>query len=212
MKVVESILPQLTSHPTIGQQAPDFTADSTHGTIRLQDYRGSWVVLSSHPFELSPDRRWDEPLFSLHYRNLRAMNCELIGVDVEDTLTALHWCLEAREELGLKIWFPIIPDIDGTVAQLYGMVVKKQGVVLHIHVICIIDARHILRAVVYYDRNSTEVMTHLLKLIELLQRTDAQGVVFHQFWQNDWTLLSDDEAARAQKSCACGSDDALWYF
>lgn len=40
--------------PMIGEMAPDFEADSTHGKIRLSDYRGRWVVLFSHPADFTP--------------------------------------------------------------------------------------------------------------------------------------------------------------
>lgn len=212
MKAIESVSSQLTPHPLIGKPAPQFEANSTHGKISLQDYKGSWVVLVSHPFELSPNRRWDEPSFLLDYRKIRGMNCELIGVDIEDNMAALLWCLNAREELGFRIWFPIISDINGEIAQTYGMVTVKEGKSFHTHVFYIIDAQQTLRAAVYYDTNSPDIMDHLIELVHLLQCTDAQGIVMHEFWQNEWVLMTEDEAAHIDRTCHCKQGGDMWYF
>jgi peroxiredoxin (alkyl hydroperoxide reductase subunit C) len=138
------------------------------------------------------------------------MNCAIIGIDEDDNMSALRWCADAREELGMKIWFPIVPDTDNKIAKLYGMVASEHGQLLLNRAMYIIDDRQILRAIVYYDVNSPDMLDHLIEFIHLLQTTNAKGIVVHKFWQPEWLLM--DETIQSSPSPDKDKKGDMWYF
>ncbi|HOT95291.1 MAG TPA: redoxin domain-containing protein, partial [Methanoregulaceae archaeon] len=113
--------------PGLGLPAPDFVAESTHGPLRLSDYRGRWVVLFSHPADFTPVCTTEFIAFAEIADELRSLNAELIGLSVDSVSAHLAWVRAIREKMGVEIPFPIIADLQMKVAKMYGMIQPGQS-------------------------------------------------------------------------------------
>jgi peroxiredoxin (alkyl hydroperoxide reductase subunit C) len=107
---------------TIGRLAPDFIALSTQGYIRLSDYRGKWVILTSHPSAFSAVSTTEIISAAQDYPQLSANNIEIIGLTTDNISAILAWINDIYQNTGISIPFPIISDTDLSLSELYGMI------------------------------------------------------------------------------------------
>ena len=77
--------------PLIGEKAPEFEAPTTQGTLRLSDYKGSWLILFSHPADFTPVCTTEFIAFSEIYPELQKRNTELLGLSVDSTSRHIAW-------------------------------------------------------------------------------------------------------------------------
>ena len=119
---------QVVGLPRIGAPAPEFEAVTSHGPIKLSDYKGKWVVPVLPPvrFHAGPARPSSCAFAEIHPK-LREMNTELIGLSVDSVFSHIAWVRNIEEKLGIKITFPVIADLDMKVAKLYGMINARRG-------------------------------------------------------------------------------------
>ena len=112
------------SLPRLNEPAPDFEAQTTQGVKRLSDYTkaGKWVLLFSHPADFTPVCTTEFMAFSQLAPEFEKRNVQLLGLSVDSVSSHLAWIRDIEENLGVKIPFPVIADLDTKVAQLYGMI------------------------------------------------------------------------------------------
>ena len=108
----------------IGQNAPDFTADTTYGPVCLDDYKGKWLVLFSHPGDFTPVCTTEFLCFAKYYNEFKKRNTEIIGLSIDSNNSHLAWIYNIFQFTGIEIPFPIIEDRDMSIAKLYGMISK----------------------------------------------------------------------------------------
>ena len=106
----------------IGQFAPDFEAQTTMGNISLNDYKGKWVVLFSHPGDFTPVCTTEIIAFSKANTYFENLNTCLIGLSVDSNSSHLAWLYEIYIKTGIVVPFPIIADRNGAIARKYGMI------------------------------------------------------------------------------------------
>jgi peroxiredoxin (alkyl hydroperoxide reductase subunit C) len=94
--------------PVLGQKAPDFEALTTQGTLRLSDYKGTWLILFSHPADFTPVCTTEFIAFSEIYEDLKKRNVELLGLSVDSVSSHIAWIRNVEEKMGIKIPFPIM--------------------------------------------------------------------------------------------------------
>lgn len=169
--------------PGLGLPAPDFVAESTHGPLRLSDYRGRWVVLFSHPADFTPVCTTEFIAFAEIADELRSLNAELIGLSVDSVSAHLAWVRAIREKMGVEIPFPIIADLQMKVAKMYGMIQPGQSNTAAVRAVFIIDDKGILRGMLYYPLTNGRYMPEILRLLRAFQTTDAHGVATPANWQ-----------------------------
>ncbi|MGQ9813838.1 MAG: redoxin domain-containing protein, partial [Candidatus Roseilinea sp.] len=108
--------------PRLNEPAPAFEAVTTHGTIRLSDYKGSWLILFSHPADFTPVCTTEFMAFAEIYPDLQKRGVELLGLSIDSVYSHIAWVRNIEEKTGVHIPFPIIADLDHKVATAYGMV------------------------------------------------------------------------------------------
>src|SRR5512138_1017702 len=101
-----------TALPRLNEPAPAFEALTTHGTISLADYAGSWLVLFSHPADFTPVCTTEFAAFAAIAPALSERGVELLGLSIDSLFSHLAWVRNIRERLGVEIPFPIIADLD----------------------------------------------------------------------------------------------------
>jgi len=107
---------------TIGDTAPDFTAQSTEGEISFHDWIGdSWAVLFSHPKDFTPVCTTELGYMAKVKPEFDKRNTKIIGISVDSTGDHEAWAKDIEETQGSAPNYPIIGDDDFEVAKLYGM-------------------------------------------------------------------------------------------
>ena len=181
--------------PMIGDPAPEFRAMTTMGKVNFpQDYKGSWVVLFSHPADFTPVCTTEFIGFSKMSDEFGQLNTKLIGLSIDSLHSHLAWArniesIDLDGKGAVPVKFPIIADISMAVAKKYGMlqtVAKTQTV----RAVFIIDPEGIIRAILYYPMSTGRNLPEIKRIVESLQVHDAHNVSTPANWQpGDEVLL-----------------------
>lgn len=169
--------------PRLGEPAPEFIAVTTHGEIKLSDYRDKkWVVLFSHPADFTPVCTTEFMAFSEVYPEFEKRNVALIGLSVDSLSSHLAWVRDIDKTLGVHVPFPVIADLDTSIATLYGMIQPGMSTTVACRAVFFIDPKGILRAMIYYPLTTGRYMKEILRVIDALQVTDAHKVSTPANW------------------------------
>lgn len=156
----------------IGQIAPDFTAQTTMGDINLNEYRGKWVVLFSHPGDFTPVCTTEIIAFSKANTYFEKLNTCLIGLSVDSNSSHLAWIYDIYLRTGIKVPFPIIADINGEIARKYGMISNDVSNTETVRNVFIIDDKGIIRLILIYPLNVGRCIPEILRALQALQVAD----------------------------------------
>jgi peroxiredoxin 2/4 len=200
--------------PRIGEPAPDFEADTTMGIIRLEDFRGGWLILFSHPADFTPVCTTEFVGFAEIQDELRSLNVELMGLSIDSGYAHIAWLRNIEEKFGVRISFPVIADLDRKVATAYGMIMPGESKTETSRCLFVIDPNKILRAMIYYPLTTGRNMAEILRLIKALQTTDEHGVATPANWQPGEPVIIPPPrtADAAQERLQEGHDCKDWYF
>jgi len=171
------------SLPRIGSPAPQFEAVTTHGTLRLSDFAGSWLILFSHPADFTPVCTTEFIAFAQIHPKLREMNCELLGLSIDSVYSHIAWARNVEEKMAQKLTFPIIADLNKEVAGKYGMIMPGESKTETSRCVFVIDDKQMIRAMIYYPLTTGRNMDEILRLIEALQTTDKHKVATPANWR-----------------------------
>jgi peroxiredoxin (alkyl hydroperoxide reductase subunit C) len=201
-------------YPVIGDPAPDFEADTTHGPVRLLDMKGKWVVLFSHPADFTPVCTTEFIAFANIYEELRSLNVQLIGLSVDSISAHLAWVHAIREKMGVTIPFPVIADLTMKVARKYGMIHPGQSSTAAVRCVFFIDDKGIMRAMIYYPLQNGRFMPEIIRLVKALQTTDKYKVSTPANWQpgDKVVVPAPKTAAEMEKRPTEGYECKDWYL
>lgn len=197
--------------PRPGQVAPAFTARTTLGDRRLEDYRGRWVVFFSHPADFTPVCTSEFVALAKAAERFSALNCDLLGLSVDSLFSHLAWVLSIEATFGVSVTFPIIEDPSMAVARTYGMLDAASGDSATVRATYVIDPEGIIRALTWYPVSSGRSVEEMLRLLAALQATDETGDSTPEGWQAGDPLLKAAPLTLADARSA--KDEAmLWYY
>lgn len=171
------------SLPRINEAAPEFEAKSTHGVIKLADFKGKWVMLFSHPADFTPVCSTEFMAFARRIGDFERLNVQPIGVSIDSVFSHIAWVRSMEETGGAKIPFPLIADLDMKVARAYGMIHPTASDTAPIRAVFFIDPKQVIRAILYYPQSTGRSVDELLRVFEALQTTDSFGVSTPADWQ-----------------------------
>lgn len=157
----------------IGQKAPDFTAVTTFGDINLNDYKGKWIVLFSHPGDFTPVCTTEMIAFTRAHTYFKELNTELLGLSVDSNTSHLAWIYDIYCKTGIKISFPIIADRNGQIARKYGMISNDISNTETVRNVFIIDDKGIIRTILIYPMNVGRFIPEIIRIIQALQMADC---------------------------------------
>jgi len=176
--------------PLIGDPAPAFTAQTTHGEINFpDDYKGKWVILFSHPADFTPVCTTEFMTFASMADQFKAVNCELIGLSIDSNYSHIAWArtieqkIEFKDMKNVHIGFPIIADLTMDVAHKYGMLHPGSSSTHAVRATFIIDDEGEVRAILYYPQSNGRNMDEILRLVKALQTADEHGIATPANWQ-----------------------------
>jgi len=202
------------SFPVIGELAPDFEAETTHGPIKLSGLKGKWVVLFSHPADFTPVCITEFLAFTAIHDDLKALNVQLVGLSVDSVSAHLAWVHAVKEKMGVQIQFPIIADLNMKVANKYGMIHPGQSSTAAVRAVFFIDDKGIMRAMIYYPLQNGRFMPEIIRLIKALQTTDKYKVATPANWQpgDKVVVPAPKTAADMEKRLTEGYECKDWYL
>ncbi len=204
----------IVSLPRINEPAPDFTAKTTHGTIKLSDYKGKWVVLFSHPADFTPVCTTEFMAFAKKAADFEKINTKVIGLSIDSVFSHLAWVRNIEQNFGVKIPFPVIADLDMKVARLFGMIHPSASDTSAVRAVFVIDDKGILRAMVYYPLSNGRSIDEIFRVVTALQTSDKFGVATPENWQPGQQVIVPPPQTQdaAEKRSKEGYDYTDWYF
>lgn len=200
--------------PRIGDPAPQFQAVTTHGVKKLEDYKGSWLILFSHPADFTPVCTTEFMAFAAIYPELQQRNTELLGLSIDSVHSHIAWVRNIEEKTGVKIPFPVIADLNQDVASLYGMVHPNASVTSSVRCVFVIDPKQVIRAIIYYPLTTGRNMDEILRLVDALQTTDAHGIATPANWRpgDEVIVPAPSTQTGAEERVNAGYNCVDWYL
>ena len=180
---MEELQEKVISLPRLGEAAPAFEATTTHGVLKLDDFKGSWLILFSHPADFTPVCTTEFMAFAEIYPELQKKGVELLGLSVDSVSSHIAWVRNVEEKTGVKIPFPIIADLNKEVSLDYGMIHPGQSKTETVRCVFIIDPNQIIRTILYYPLTIGRNMQEILRIIDALQTSDEHKVAIPANWK-----------------------------
>jgi len=170
--------------PRIGDQAPDFEANTTHGVLRFSDYiKDHWTILFSHPADFTPVCTTELSAFAENGKWFAGHDTKLIGLSIDSIHSHVAWVNNVKEKTGVYMDFPIIADIDMKVARLYGMLHENAHSTEAVRAVFFIDPKGIIRLIMYYPLNVGRNMDEIKRVLEAMQTVDAYKCALPVNWR-----------------------------
>jgi alkyl hydroperoxide reductase subunit AhpC len=184
----------------IGGIAPDFTQESTEGTIEFHKWIGDkWAVLFSHPKDFTPVCTTELGAAARLKSEFDKRNAKIIAVSVDDVTSHKGWIGDIEDTQRVKMNFPILGDADRKVSSLYGMIHPQANDTLTVRSVFFIDPSKKVRAMITYPASTGRNFQEILRVLDSLQLTDNYKVATPVDWKDgeDCVIipsLSDEEA------------------
>lgn len=184
----------------IGDEAPNFTAETTEGTINFHEWLGdSWGVLFSHPRDYTPVCTTELGMAARLKPEFERRNVKMIGLSV-DPLDSHHgWAKDIEETQGCALNFPVIADADRKVSDLYDMIHPNASDTFTVRSVYIIGPDKKVKLMLTYPASTGRNFEEILRVIDSLQLTAKHSVATPANWKygEDCIIvpsLSDEEA------------------
>jgi peroxiredoxin (alkyl hydroperoxide reductase subunit C) len=172
------------SMPLLGDTFPEMTVQTTKGKMSLpKDLSGKWFVLFSHPGDFTPVCTTEFVAFQKRYDKFKKLNCELIGLSVDQVFSHIKWEEWIKENMGVEIKFPIIADT-GMVAETLGLIHPGKGSNT-VRAVFIVDPMSKIRIILYYPQELGRNMDEILRVVKGMQISDEKKVALPADWPNN---------------------------
>lgn len=173
--------------PLLGDPFPKMKVQTTHGEMELpKAYQGKWFVLFSHPADFTPVCTTEFIAFQNRYDQFRALNCELIGMSVDQVFAHIKWEEWIQEKMGVEIQFPIIADT-GAVADRLGLIHPGKGTNT-VRAVFVVDGDGKIRIIFYYPQELGRNMDEILRAVKAMQISDQNQVAMPANWPENEIL------------------------
>ncbi|MGM0896457.1 MAG: peroxiredoxin [Bacillota bacterium] len=203
------------SIPRIGEPAPSFEIETTHGVISSESYKGKWFILFSHPSDFTPVCTTEFIGFQRIFPELQELNTELIGLSIDSVHSHIAWVRNIEEKFNVKIEFPIIADLNKEVAIKYGMLMAGNESTEASRAVFVVDDKQVIRAIIYYPLSTGRNMDEILRLVKALQTADEYTVATPADWvPGDKVIVKPPRTQQEAEERANSSEYEYvdWYF
>lgn len=195
----------------INSMAPDFTAETTEGTIRFHEWIGDgWAILFSHPKDFTPVCTTELGYMAGLKAEFDKRNCKIIGLSVDPVDDHKKWAKDIEEVQGHAVNYPMIGDPDLTVAKLYDMLPDDSGDTAQgrtaadnatVRSVFLIGPDKRIKLILTYPMSTGRNFDEVLRTLDSCQLTARHKVATPVNWrQGDDVIIvpavSDEEAHR----------------
>ena len=161
----------------LGDEAPNFTADTTEGPIDFHDWKkGSWAVFFSHPADFTPVCTTELGRTAALNEEFTRRGVKTIAISVDPLESHQGWAPDIRDVGGTDLNFPIVADPDRSVSQLYDMIHPGEGDTSSVRSVFIIDPSNKIRLTLTYPKSVGRNFDEILRVVDALQLTDLAPV------------------------------------
>ncbi len=184
----------------LGDEAPNFTAETTEGTIDFHEYLGDgWGVLFSHPKDFTPVCTTELGAVAKLKPEFDKRNTKVIAVSVDDVESHKEWMGDIADVGGTALNFPIIGDESRQVADLYGMIHPNANDTLTVRSVFVIAPDKKVKLTITYPASTGRNFQEILRVIDSLQLTADYSVATPADWNDGDDVivvpaLSDEDA------------------
>ena len=169
----------------IGQIAPDFTQESSEGSITLHTYLGnSWGILFSHPKDFTPVCTTELGAAAVRKGDFEKRYCKVLALSVDPADSHKKWIADIEDTQGTKMNFPIIADADKKVSKLYDMIHPEANDTMTVRSVFFIDPSKKIRAMLTYPASMGRNFDELVRMLDSLQLTDKHSVATPANWKD----------------------------
>ncbi len=185
----------------LGDTAPDFTADTTEGTIHFHEWLGdSWGVLFSHPKDFTPVCTTELGEVAWLKDEFAKRNAKVIGLSVDSVESHDRWKQDIEDATGNKLNYPLIGDEEHKVADLYGMIHPNASDTLTVRSVFIIGPDKKVKLTITYPASTGRNFAEILRVLDSLQLTSDYQVSTPVNWNDGEDVIIapaiDDESAK----------------
>ncbi|HEU4729303.1 MAG TPA: peroxiredoxin [Kofleriaceae bacterium] len=184
----------------LGDDAPDFTAETTDGPISFHQYLGnSWGVLFSHPKDYTPVCTTELGRVAALKPEFEKRNVKVIGLSVDPLDSHKGWANDIKETQGHALNFPLIADPDKKVANQYGMIHPNASDTFTVRSVFVIGPDKKIKLTLTYPASTGRNFDELLRVIDSLQLTAKHKVATPSDWKQGQDVIivpsvSDNDA------------------
>ena len=193
----------------INSEAPDFTAETTHGVINFHEWIGnSWAILFSHPKDFTPVCTTELGYMARLKPEFDKRNCKIIGLSIDPVGNHSRWAKDIEETQGHRVTYPMIGDPQLKVAKLYGMLPAEAGDTSEdrtaadnatVRAVFVIGADKKIKAMLTYPMSSGRNFDEVLRLLDSCQLTAKHQVATPVNWKQGEDVIivpsvSDEQA------------------
>jgi len=186
----------------LGDDAPDFTAETTEGKINLYEYLGDgWGILFSHPKDFTPVCTTELGAAAKLQPEFAKRNTKVIAVSVDPVDAHHQWAGDIEDVTGQKLNYPVIGDPDRTVADLYGMIHPNANDTQTVRSVFIIGPDKKVKLTLTYPAATGRNFDEILRVLDSLQLTSKHQVATPADWKQGEDVIitiavSDDDAEK----------------
>jgi alkyl hydroperoxide reductase subunit AhpC len=193
----------------IGDDAPDFTAETTEGKIRFHEWIGDkWAILFSHPKDFTPVCTTELGYMAGLKPEFDKRNTKVIGLSIDPVSDHKQWLDDIKETQGHAVNYPLIGDPDLTVAKLYDMIhpnasggSRSAADNATIRSVFVIGPDKKVKAMIVYPMSTGRNFDEVLRLLDSCQLTAKHTVATPVNWKPGQDVIipptvSDDEAKK----------------
>jgi alkyl hydroperoxide reductase subunit AhpC len=169
----------------LGDIAPDFSQQSTEGTIDFHKWMdNSWTILFSHPKDFTPVCTTELGQVAKLKSEFAKRNTKVIALSVDDVDSHKRWIGDINETQKTTVNYPIIADADRKVSNLYGMIHPKSLDSFTVRTVFIIDPSKKVRLTMTYPAPTGRNFEEILRALDALQLTDKYSVATPVNWKD----------------------------
>ncbi len=187
----------------LGDDAPDFTAETTDGTVNFHEWKGdSWAMLFSHPADFTPVCTTELGRVAGLKDEWEKRDVKVIGISVDGLDDHKSWAGDIEDVTGNALNFPLIADPDKKIANLYDMIQPNASATATVRSVFVIGPDNKLKLTLTYPASTGRNFDELLRVIDSLQLTANHSVATPADWKNgDDVIISpavSDEDAKTK--------------
>ena len=184
----------------LGDEAPNFTAETTQGTINFHEYMGDgWGVLFSHPKDFTPVCTTELGMVAKLKPEFDKRNVKVIGLSVDPVESHHRWESDIAETQGTAVNFPMIGDADRKVSDLYGMIHPNANDTMTVRSVFVVGPDKKVKLTITYPASTGRNFDEVLRVIDSMQLTSKYSVATPVNWKDGDDVIigaavSDEDA------------------
>jgi alkyl hydroperoxide reductase subunit AhpC len=186
----------------LGDEAPDFTAETTEGPVSFHDWKkGSWAILFSHPKDFTPVCTTELGAVAKLKPEFDKRNVKVIGLSVDPVSDHQRWAGDIKDVTGAALNFPLIGDPDKSIANKYDMLHPNASDTATVRSVFIVGPDNKVKLTLTYPASTGRNFMELLRVIDSLQLTAGHKVATPADWKQGEDVIivpavSDEDARK----------------